>query len=182
LRLGLFALSCLAAGGCIFDPPRRDIIPPPPPKVELDFPENTLKDLEYAYATRDSLEIKGIYDSTYVGTSTDLRDPPESQILTFSYVDEVEHVAALARSSTITSVELDFGTVTRLPSDDLSHPEWAVIQIPGSNVRLNIYDTPDQTTLYATGEIFRFKFMPITPANTPTDTLWRIVRWEEIHQ
>lgn len=176
----------LTGDGCIFDPASTH---KPPPTgggsqyTDQSSPELALKQLETVYHNRDSVTVKGLYDSTYVGTSTDLTQPPQSQILNFAYVDEVEHVAAMAREHDITQVILNFGALQRLPSDDLSHPDWAVIQLGGSNMQLEIDRTQDSLSvrLNPTGETFKFKCKPITPASTPTDTLWKIVRWEELY-
>jgi hypothetical protein len=177
----LLLAACLA--GCGKDNPVKPDNKPLAYPI-LSSPQNVLTALAESYSRRDSVETKIIYDSTYVGTSVDLTEPPQSQFLTFHYFDEIEHVAALARSTTITSVVLDFGgPLIRLPSDDSVHPEWAVIQIPGSNMQLVIYDTPNPSSLDATGEFMKFKFRPSAPEfSSPTDTLWRIVRWEEVHQ
>src|SRR6267378_6246535 len=67
-------------------------------------PQNVLADLELAYSHRDSTETKALYDSSYVGTSEDLNDPPETRPLFFTYADEARHVAVLARTSAISSV------------------------------------------------------------------------------
>lgn len=181
LCLVILGAMVLAGNGCIFDPisTHKPPITSGPEPVVQSTPENTLKQLEYAYTHRDTLLIKAVYDSTYTGSSTDLTQPPASQILNFTYVDEVEHVAALARSHSIINVSLSFGVTTRLPSDDISHPDWAVVQMPGSQVQLDIQADTTSFGLYAIGETLTFKLRPITPASTPTDTLWKIVRWQE---
>jgi len=129
-----------------------------------------------AYVARDSVETKQVYDSSYVGTSTDLNDPVPS-VATFRYADEIRHVAVLARTSAIVSIVLDLGlrsSWTRLPSDDPSHPEWAMIQI--NNFRLEVYDGPTLYTASSTNPM-TFTFRPVTTA--PPDTTWTIVRWTE---
>lgn len=166
--------------GCGGDNPTKPKLPTalPPPST----PENVLRRLEYAYSQRDSVETKNIYDSTYVGTSVDLTDPPGSQLLSFTYGDEISHVATLARSTTITSVECYFGSSTRLPSDDVSHPEWAVIALPGGSIHIEIDDGPDAIQVTGSNDLMTFHFKPTTPASSsPTDTLWKIVRWDEVH-
>jgi len=175
----------LAGDGCIFDPASTHKPPPGPGQKAYDQsePDFTLHRLENVYTNRDSVLIKDIYDSTYVGTSTDQTAGGGGQILNFSYADEIDHVAHLARDHSIATVTLSFGSLTRLPSDDISHPDWALIQISGSNMRLEI-DTQAESTsvrLNPVGETFTFKLRPITPANTPTDTLWTIVRWDEVY-
>jgi hypothetical protein len=131
-----------------------------------------------AYVARDSTEYKSLYDSSYVGTSTDLNDPPGTQVSTFRFSDEVAHIAAFARSTTIVSVVLDFGpssSWTRLASDDPSHPEWAMIQL--GPWRLEVYDGATAYTTQATYPMI-FAFNPTVAA--PGDTTWKIVRWTEV--
>lgn len=177
----------LTGDGCIFDPASTHKPPPTPGGTQFtdqSTPALALEQLEAVYQNRDSVAVKGLYDSTYVGTSTDLTQPPQSQLSTFHYVDEIEHVASLARSHEIRTVVLQMGLKTRLPSDDISHPEWALIQISGSNVDLEIQkQDPDSIglTLNSSGESFKFRFRPYTPAKTPTDTLWKLVSWEELY-
>jgi len=133
-----------------------------------------------AYTARDSNETKQVYDSGYVGTSTDLNDPPESQVSTFSFYDEARHVAVLAKSTTITSIVLDLGpssSWTRLPSDDVSHPEWAMIQINAGNLHGQIYDGATSYSFSSTHPM-TFTFVPTVA--TPGDTTWKIIRWNEV--
>lgn len=180
LAVLMTAIPLAGCGGDNHESPPKP--PPGPQSVIRSTPENALKQLEYVYTKRDSIGIKSVWDSTYVGTSTNLTEPPGSQTLNFTYVDEVEHVAAMARSHGITSVILSFGVPTRLPSSDVSHPEWATIQIPGSNIGLEIIDGADVFQLPAGGISESFSFKPTTPDSTsPTDTTWKIVRWTELY-
>ena len=153
------------------------------PYPALSSPQSVLSALSIAYSHRDSTETKALYDSSYVGTSEDLNDPPWMTPLSFSYSDEVGHVAALARSPTISSVSLNFGpqgSWTRLESNDPSHPEWAVIQIAGSSFYVECTDGDNTWQAGGMNEFLEFMFKPSTPESTsPTDTLWRIVRWRE---
>lgn len=161
-------------------PPRR--VPPPPYPV-LSSPQNVLTALEIAYSQRDSTKTKALYDSSYVGASEDLSDPPGTTPLSFTYFDEVRHVAAMKRNPTISSVSFELGPATswtRLESNDLSHPDWAMIQIAGSNFVVQV--TEGINTLQAGGsnEFLEFSFKPTAPDSTsPTDTLWTIVSWRE---
>ena len=167
------ALAAALSGGCGSD---DDPVKPPPGNPAPTGPQAVLTRLIAAYQARDSVETKQVYDSSYVGTSQDLSDP---YILTqLRYSDEVRHVAALARSTTIVSVSADFGpssSWTRLPSDDVSHPEWALIQI--NSVHIQIYDGP---TLYevVSSNPMLFHFKPTVVA--ASDTTWRIVKWTEV--
>ena len=182
-RLGCMVALMAAAvlGGCSGDDDKNPTKPPPVGIVEPISPQNVLHNLLLSYQNRDSTEYKSIYDSSYTGTSTDLNDPPGSQLLTFRYADEVAHIAALARSTSIISVVLDFGpssSWTRLASEDPSHPEWAVIQV--AYVHGEINDVA--TTVYSFQSVnpMIFAFTPTVAA--PGDTTWKIIRWTEIGQ
>ena len=181
------ALSVVFVAGCgIFDPPIRPGEPPDPPPVYLvPFqPENVLTNLELAYGHRDSAACQVVYDSSYVGTSQDLNDPTGTTPFSFTYTDEVHHVAALYHKPEISSVSFSLGPATswdRLGSNDPSHPEWAVIQISGTSLDIQVTEGQDNTW-QASGqyEFFEFAFKPTTPApGSPSDTLWKIVRWTE---
>lgn len=154
---------------------------PPPVYPILERPERVLTALQLAYAARDSIGYRKLFDYFYQGKSTDLTD---NSIETFANADEVKHIQALARVSTITSVTLNLGPESswdRQSSDDLSNPDWAVIQISGSSFFIEVNDT-QQTTwqVSGAGETFTFRFKPSTPeTSSPTDTLWNIVGWEE---
>jgi len=181
LRPWVALLSAALLAGCSGDNPTKPKPPSGPAPSIRSTPQDVLRYLESAYSHRDSTETRSIYDSTYVGVSTDLTAPPGSQILTFTYVDEVDHVAAMARAHSITSVILSFGNVVRLGSDNPSHPEWATIQIPGSNMRLDIESDSTSVLLTTVGVTESFSFKPTTPDSTsPTDTTWKIVRWSEV--
>ena len=178
-RLG-WVVAVMAAGmlgGCgeDDDPPVK---PPPPAIPDRTTPQNTLEYMRLSYEARDSVQTKQVYDTSYVGTSTDLSDPPGTQLATFRYADEIGHVAVLARTSTIFSIALDLGPQsawTRLQSDDPSHPEWAMIQI--SSFHLDLYDGPTLYTALSTNPM-TFTFTPNVAA--PGDTTWKIVRWTEV--
>jgi len=181
----LFALAAVLLAGCgIFDP-EKNPVPPPEPPAEYVIPSQpgyVLNNLEIAYSHRDSTAYKEVYDSTYVGSSLDQSDTnPET--ISFTYSEEVAHIAALARSPTISSVTFDVGPATswnRLTSDDPSHPEWAVIQIAGTSLDVQVTDGRDTWQASGLKEYFQFSFAPTTPApSSPSDTLWKIVRWVE---
>src|SRR5262245_10957851 len=110
LRLCPLLLALVAMYGCSGDdeggPPLK---PKPTPTVELASPMITLGMLQHAYETRDSVETARVYDESYAGTSTDLNDPPGSQTVTFTRADEIRHVGALRKSTSITSVTCDLG-------------------------------------------------------------------------
>ena len=174
----------MLAAGCIFSPPKDDGGGGGGggggPYPDRTSPQQALENLQRAYQERDSLYVKEVYDSSYVGESRDLKDPPESQLTTLYYADEVDHVAALRRTLSIKSVVFNMGSRTswtRLSSDDPSHPEWAEIQITSWFVEIW-----DDQTLYTAHSInpITFYFKPLVAA--PGDTLWKIVKWTEIGQ
>jgi len=182
----LLVLSAVVLAGCgIFDPPKNPGKPPdPPPQYVVPFqPENVLLNLTLAYSHKDSVECQVVYDSSYVGTSQDLNDPPGTTPFSFTYTDEVHHVGALYHNPSISSVSFDIGpqsSWTRLASDDPGHPDWAVIQIAGSSLIIEVTDGQTVWQVKASTEFFVFSFKPITPAaGSPTDTLWKIAKWTE---
>ena len=182
----VLALSAVVVAGCgIFDPKKGGGKPPVlPPVYEIPFhPTIVLSNLEEAYSKRDSVGYKAIYDSSYIGTSRDLRDPPGTTPISLTYTDEVAHVAKLESKPEITSAYMNLGpktSWTRLQSNDPSHPEWAVIQIAGSSLNIRVIEGSNEYETSGTSEFFEFAFKPTAPASiSPTDTLWTIVRWDE---
>jgi hypothetical protein len=178
-------LAAMVLSGCGDDSNNPAKPPPSPPAMYMDrsSPQNVLHNLEIAYPQRDSTEYKALYDSSYVGTSEDLNDPPGTIPFSFTYSDEVGHVAALARTPTISSVTFELGPEIswgRLESSDPSHPEWATIQIAGSSIDIQVTDGISTIQASGSNEFFEFTFKPTTPEYfSPTDTLWKIVRWRE---
>ena len=171
----------MLGAGCIFSPKKDNptdgggggtVYP------KLDDPTHVLSALILAYQNRDSVEYKTLYDSSYVGTSTDLNDPPGTQVSTFRYADEVMHIAALQRTTTISSVVFDLGSPlswNRLSSDDLSHPEYAQIQI--SSWHVDIFDGATEYFVQSSNPT-TFTFKPTVVA--VADTTWKIVKWVEV--
>ncbi len=181
----LVALFCLQAG-CIFSPDKGDGGgPPPPPSYYVPArPDLVLQNLITAYQRRDSTVYKTIYDLDYEGKSTNPADPnPATQVSTFSWDSEVRHLANMARATTISQVVMDLGSATqwiREPSDNLAHPEYALIQL--QNVHIQVFVGNDVYNVKQdSGEIFQFRFKPTTPAATSSsDTLWTIISWTEV--
>ncbi|HET9939987.1 MAG TPA: hypothetical protein VFR25_02695 [Candidatus Eisenbacteria bacterium] len=141
-----------------------------------------LEALILSYQSRDSTEYDSLYASSYIGTSTNLNAPPGNQTSTFHLADEAAHIAALAKSTTISSIVLDLGpssTWTRLPSDDVTHPEWAMIQIGAGNFHGEISDGGTSWSIQSINPMI-FAFTPTVAA--PGDTTWKIIRWTEVGQ
>lgn len=177
-RLAAIALVGLLAG-CGQDNPVK-----PAPLVmypTANSPEHALERLRLAYAYRDSVEYRKLFDFEYVGTSHDLRDGTS---VTLFNADEVQHIQALARATTITSMDFSLGTsssIVRQGSDVLAHPEWAVIYISGVQFRLEINDTREGTMLVNNPpNSYAFRFKPTPQDTTGTDTLWTLVQWDEV--
>ena len=175
-------LFTLSFWGCSDDDdpmkPENPIATYPP----LSTPQNVLEAYELAYSRLDTVMVGDLFDATYTGESVDL-DNPGGGTLIFNHADEVAHVRALATTPGLRA-NLDLGAPSLwdvMPSDDPSHPDWRVIQIPGAmEYRIEISDGLD--TFGAVGEIgtfLEFAFTPTLDSSSPTDTLWRIVRWKE---
>jgi hypothetical protein len=180
----IFCAVALALAGCIFSPERGNKKPPPPPSfLPPIYPDQALINLRDAYAFRDSVEYRKVLDyPDYHGISKDQTDGTQEELF---WIDEVKHIQALAKATTITSVYFDMGNSSswdRLTSDDAAHPEWAVIQITGSQFLLRVDDTKEGTlTVNSSKETHIFRFKPTTPAPTSrTDTLWTLTQWEEV--
>lgn len=182
LCAGFTALAGLF-GGCIFSPEKSPGPGPPPPIVYpiLDRPSRVLLALEIAYSKRDSVGYVNLFDRyDYTGESY---DPNKDSTATFRWVDEQKHIQKLAEvTSIIGDIYFDLGSETswtRLPSDDLSHPEWAVIQISGSVFTIRIDDGGNTWEVHGDKEFFTFRFKPTPSASSPSDTLWSIIQWRE---
>ena len=157
------------------------ITAPVPPRSlyeEPVAPEAVLRNLALAYSTRDSTEYKSLFDENYQGTSID-QAAPSPPTLTYTKADEARHIAALAKSATITSIELRLTLALARFTDVGDPPGWASIQNPIQ--LLAIYDGADAYVVDLGREYTEFKFIPTTPApSSPSDTTWKIIRWTEI--
>ena len=173
------ALLCLMSG-CIFSPKKKPpIVIPPPDYPKLINPFAVLEALRLAYGARDTNEIKLLYDkdNNYLGTSI---DPSDGSSLTFNWNDEVAHVAALARHTSITSVTISYPPSLVRYTDLADPPGWASIELlRGSGYNVEINDYP--TSYFLKSDVrTEFKFIPKTPdASSSTDTTWKIIRWSE---
>jgi hypothetical protein len=182
-----YLVACLGIGvllaGCAFKPETKppDGPKPPPEYPILSMPQHVLRTLELAYEARDSVKYSEIYDSTYTGQSTDTND--NQGPIRVTYRDELAHIGRIASAPGITTY-LEFGpdaSWTRLGTNDISHPDWAVILISGNAYTVQV--TEGTTTYEAKGETGTFQEFVLGPTlepSSPTDTLWKIVRWEEI--
>ncbi len=163
---------------CIFSPhkdPTGGGPPPPKPYPALTDPYNVLYALKAAYENRDSLEIKAVYDTTYQGTSFD--PATLNPLPAFTRQDEIRHVEALYRTTSITSVSFTLPP-SLFRETDLSDAPWATIRFQNMNIEIN--DSPTSYNLVPNGT-WEYKFIPTTPDSTsPTDTTWKIVRWTEL--
>ena len=178
----LIAAFVVAVGCSDDDNPMSPQPPKPAPPAALVSPEIVLGVLQRAYEARDSVETARVYDDNYAGTSTDLNDPPGSQTVNFTRADEIRHVGALRKSTTITSITCDLGppaSWVRLPSDDVSHPEWALIHIAGGFVRIEIDDGASILQAGGASEQMSFYFTPKPDSTSQTDTLWTVIHWDE---
>ena len=169
----------LALGGC-GDDDENPIKPPGNSDPAFpDTPQNALSLYISAYEARDTAGVAESYDSTYTGSSMDLNGGETTH---FTLNEERSHVVALATANL--SVSLDMGppsTWARMPSDDPSHPEWAVISIGGAAFSLVISNQVDFYEVGGeAGTYQEFAFAPSLDSTSPTDTLWRIVRWREV--
>ena len=141
-----------------------------------------LNALEMVYSRLDSIKVKELYDYTYTGSSNDINDPGVT--IDVTHEDERRHIEALAKVPGLIA-ELDLGadqTWGRLPSDDPIHPEWAIVQISGALDYRVVINEPGKEPLGAVGEIGTFQefaFAPTVDTSSPSDTLWKIVRWKE---
>jgi hypothetical protein len=151
----------------------------PPIYQQPSVPEVVLQNLALAYAHRDSTEYKSLFDGNYQGSSIDMRNP-SPQVLTFTKADEAQHIAGLAKSTTITSVNLQLRPVLVRLTDAGDPPGWALIQNPIFS--LSIYDAPNSYDIRPSAETMEFRFIPTLDSSSPTDTTWKIIRWTEIAQ
>jgi len=170
----------LLLSGCIFSPTKgpggggTEL-----PKYEIPKePDIVLTNLKKAYTARDTMAYRACFDLNYVGTSQD--QTTQNPIDTLTFADEAQHIAGLARSPKVTSVELQLMpdiVRTTDPGDPLG---WALIQNPVHD--LAIYENTGNTWVLAVGsETIEFRFIPKTPdSSSPTDTTWKIIKWTEI--
>jgi hypothetical protein len=173
----LVLVSALVAG-CIFSPDKGDDKPPPPPTYPaLTSPGQVLVALRLAYEARDSSGYRALFEWDYKGSSYDTSEADGAQAGTFTRIAEEQHIRRLAENPYITSVDLflpEPWTYTRIIGD--TGEEWVQIQV--KNPQIGVTDGPNTVQTIA-NETFLFAFRPTYAPESPTDTLWHIVRWEE---
>ncbi|HEY3155658.1 MAG TPA: hypothetical protein VGK76_03385 [Candidatus Eisenbacteria bacterium] len=167
----------LLLSGCIFSPKKGaggGGIEPPKYLVP-ESPEFVMLNLKEAYTKKDSTGYKACFDPNYFGTSQDV--VLQTPIDTLTFAKEAEHIASLARSAATVELELKPAMVRSTDSGDPAG--WALIQNPIQS--LGVYDGGNSFIVTPTQEIIEFRFIPKTPdSSSPTDTTWKIVKWNEI--
>jgi hypothetical protein len=151
--------------------------PRPNPYPELINPYSVLDALRIAYQARDTTEIKLLYDAAYQGSSRDQTDPSPVTVF-FTRADEVAHVAALAKATTVSDISL-------MPAQGLFRfhsagdpPGWTTILNPFAT--LDIYEATVIRHVSLASEGTFFTFVPSAPDPSVPDTTWKIVRWVEV--
>jgi hypothetical protein len=178
LRLALILAFAVVAAGCgLFNPDKPDKPKPPQPFEyrDLSTPQNVLYNLRDSWERKDSVRTIDIYDRGYVGSSTE-----GNVTTTFSKDQELATIGALSHDqnvSTITFTLPDSSTWVRQTFS--SDPGWTTISLQAYNIQV---DDAVKGTLIAhptPGSTFDFKFVPTLDAASPTDTTWKIIRWDE---
>lgn len=147
-------------------------------------PKNAVLYMAVAFANRDTVRTDSVYADDYEGASTDLTDLSPTTFVFFKS-DEIRALGNMARSNSITLVQMDLGSPAGwLQVHNLADPpDWTTIQVPSFHIYVN--DTVEgelSVRAPASGQInvFEFTLRPTTPDPTsPTDTTWAIVRWRE---
>jgi hypothetical protein len=161
--------------GCGKDNPVNvNVMPPGPKYLPSSTPQNTLDNMRKAYVSRDSTGYDSLFDAAYAGVSF---DPVTMAALNFTKADEAQHIAALARRISITSISFTVPPNLIRDTDGADPPGWATISIIYPQV---VIDDSPNTYIAGPLEHMEFKFAPTTPSpGSPTDTTWHIVRWTE---
>jgi len=162
--------------GCSKDNPVKPVQPGPkyPPS---STPFNTLGNLRLAYVTRDTTGYDSLFDPAYIGTSINHSDPSPT-LVTFTRVDEAAHIAALARTSTITGIHFIFPPTLTREIDTADTLGWVTVNMYPFQIEID-----DGPTSFLAGPLdqMSFKLRPTSPSpGSPTDTTWHIVRWIEV--
>jgi hypothetical protein len=136
-----------------------------------------IENLKDSWERRDSIRTGAIYDNGYLGQSTD-----NSGTTVFSKSDEIHIVGVMARDTNISSIGFslpDQTTWIRL-SYAADPAGWTTIQIPSYNIQVDDAVRGTMIAHPSPGSVFQFKFVPTLDAASPTDTTWKIIRWEEV--
>jgi hypothetical protein len=168
--------------GCIFSPKKGGEKIPPPVYGLPASPEIVMQNLAKAYQAKDSVAYKNCFDprpGAYLGTSLDQTDP-SAPLDTVTYLGEAAHIAALAKSTTISTILLDLSPNYVRSRDEGDPAGWALIQNPV--FRLEINDGITTYVIQPSSETLEFRFIPTLDSRSPTDTTWQIIRWTEVRQ
>ena len=150
---------------------------PPDPYPRLINPFSVLDALRIAYEARDTTEIKLLYDPAYQGSSRDQTDPSPVTVF-FTRADEVAHVAALAKATTISDISLTPAQRLFRFHSAGDPPGWATILNPFAT--LDVYEATVVHHVSLASEGIFFTFGPSAPDPSVPDTTWKIVRWVEV--
>lgn len=178
MAAALCAWALLAAiSGCGKDNPVKPQIQPPK-YLPSSTPQNTLENLRRAYTSRDTTGYDSLFAISYTGTSVDNTALGGGAVLNFTKSDEERHIGALARTTSITSIILQFPPALSRYTDAGDPPGWATVQV--SSPRIEIYGNSISMGIHS-NETMDFKFAPTSPSpGSPTDTTWKIVSWVEL--
>ena len=184
LRLAAVGASVVLAGlsGCGGEKttgPGPQPQPQPPMYLKPIFPGYVLQNLALAYKHRDPAAYDTLFAEDYTGRTIDQSNPDSVKQYDFAKADEIRHIWALSRSTTITDIQLELMPTMIRYTDAGDPPGWAVIQNPIYS--LSIADGPSTFSIARDRETMEFHFKPKTPdSSSPTDTTWTIVRWTEV--
>jgi hypothetical protein len=140
-------------------------------------PENAILYLKAAWENKDSVRVDSVYAEDYLGTSVWQSDPGGSVSLSFAKTDEVRAVGGLYLDQQISNVTLDFKPPSGWQKYQYSSdpPSYIAINIPYPKISV----TRGETT-YEVTETTSFEFTLKPVASAPDDTLWEIIRWNEV--
>jgi len=177
--------------GCPFSP--KDEPPPKPvnPYVPQTSPENVLKNLETAYTKKEIARFDSLlYDSeaagdltegyTFVFWSEDVRlgNVPDAQ---WGREEEVRSANSMFSSSEVEDIDIKLTWAPPYRDNTLGHEGQWIIYV--TNASLSVVTRPPNMTepliLKVDANLARFRFK-CQWVNTEGDSLWRIVRWEDL--
>jgi len=108
LRLAIVGASVVLAGlvGCGGKKTTGPGPSPQPKYLPSSTPQNTLRNMQLAYMTRDSSGYDSLFEADYIGSSIDQSNPDTVKRYDFVKADEARHISALVRATTITDIHL----------------------------------------------------------------------------